>query len=91
MAKHGKFRAAVSSKPISLAMRRDLGQKLREARKTTGLSQRQLAKLTGIHHAHISEIENGLQNVTFDTVTVLARAVGLEAQILLSPTPRKGT
>ena len=39
--------------------RRTLGQELRAARAAAGLSLREVERRTGIHNAHLSQIENG--------------------------------
>jgi transcriptional regulator with XRE-family HTH domain len=71
-------------------VQRDFGQRLREARIAADLTLAELADRTGMQPSNISEIENGLRNVTVETMSKLATAVGLEIKILLAPArPRK--
>src|SRR4029077_9697105 len=53
------------------------GANLRAARTELGMTQKALADAIGVHaHAHISRIENGEVNVSRDTATNLAKAIG---------------
>ena len=57
--------------------RKDVGESIRRARETKGLSLRQVEKLTGIAFNHIGRIERGKYNVTIDTIAVIANALGV--------------
>lgn len=57
--------------------RESIGEKIRAAREAKDLTQRQLAKLTGIAFNHIGRIERGKYNVTLDTIAIIADALGL--------------
>jgi transcriptional regulator with XRE-family HTH domain len=74
---------------VSPEVRRQFGRRLREARIAAELTLAELAERTGTQRSNISEIENGLRNVTIETMSKLAAAVGLELKILLEPAPRK--
>ncbi len=50
-------------------MRVLFGANFRQARLKTRLTQADVEELTGIRQHYISEIENGLQNLTLDTMT----------------------
>jgi transcriptional regulator with XRE-family HTH domain len=65
------------------------GTNLRQARLKADLTQADVQALTGIRQHYISEIENGLQNLTLDTMTLLALAVGTEVRMLLKRPPRR--
>ena len=56
-------------------------QALINARKTTGISQKQLAKLTGIHQADISKLENGSANPSLKTLQRIAAGMGMKLKI----------
>ena len=53
-------------------------QALIDARKATGISQKQLAKLTGIHQADISKLENGSANPSLKTLQRIAAGMGMK-------------
>ena len=55
-----------------------IGKTLKEARVTKGLSQRALAKNSGIPQSHISKIECVGVDVTLGTLLALSRALDLE-------------
>ena len=59
------------------------GANLRQARLRAGLTQAQVAKLTGMQAHYVSTIENGLQNPTLSTMVRVARAVGTDPRTLL--------
>ena len=53
------------------------------ARAKAGLSQSELAALTGIDQSDISKIERGVANPSINTLNRLAQALGMELQIAL--------
>ncbi|MFT4080309.1 helix-turn-helix transcriptional regulator [Rhodomicrobium sp.] len=61
--------------PDSQPEREIFARNLRRARIDASLSQRELAAVTGIAQAHISELENAMHNVCIDTMVKLAQAV----------------
>lgn len=52
-----------------------LGSALRGARHREGLTQRQLAEMTGIHQRHISEMESGKRQIGRERAKRLAKAL----------------
>jgi ribosome-binding protein aMBF1 (putative translation factor) len=66
-------------------LQRAFAANLMAARELAGLSQRDLARLIDGSQNQISEIENCTRNVTFRTVTRLARALKVSEFVLLSP------
>lgn len=54
---------------------------LKEMRLNLGLSQEELAKKSGIPRPTISKIENGRRNVTIDTLSALAVAMGKRIEL----------
>lgn len=59
-----------------------IGYRLAELRERKGLSQRQLAELTGIHHINIHKIEHGKINLTIDKLTQIADALTCHVDIV---------
>ena len=59
------------------------GDKVRELRIKKGLSQEQLAELSGLHRTYISSLELGKRNVSLINIFVLAKALGVTPDKLL--------
>lgn len=56
-------------------LQRAVGKLVRAARKARGWSQDVLADRSGLHRAHIGEIERGEVNVSIQTLSTLAQAL----------------
>lgn len=52
------------------------------ARRRAGLSQRELARRSGVAQPTVSRIEAGRMSPTFDTLNALAAACGMEISVL---------
>lgn len=52
-----------------------LGLALRELRARTGMSQEELAQVSGLHPTYVSGIERGLRNPTWRTLARLCEAL----------------
>src|SRR3569833_2916790 len=76
--------------PISIG-RRALALNLKAARLETGLSQQELADLSGVSRKYIGEIESVPDgaNVSIDVLAVIAQHVGRLPLDLLNPIPPK--
>ena len=61
----------------------DIAARLKEAREAKGLSQRELAKRSGVPQSHISKIEANAVDLRVSSLAVLAHALDLE--IILIP------
>jgi transcriptional regulator with XRE-family HTH domain len=61
-----------------MSERRDVGERLRQAREGAGLSQSSLGKRIGSPQSFVSAIERGLRPRRFDTYVELARLVNLD-------------
>jgi len=61
------------------------GDKVRELRIKKGLSQEQLAELSGLHRTYISSLELGKRNVGLINIFALAKALGVTPDKLLKP------
>lgn len=57
-----------------------------DARKASGLTQKQLAEITGIAQADISKLENGNANPSLRTLQRLASGMGTSLKIEFVPT-----
>lgn len=62
--------------------RQRIGQRIAEIRKEKGLTQQDLADRTGIQRNHISRIEQGRYSVGFDTLQLIAEALGGNVEIV---------
>ncbi|MGN0355259.1 MAG: helix-turn-helix domain-containing protein [Muricoprocola sp.] len=69
----------ISRHSIDLPFR--LAESLLEARNYSGMTQRQLAEITGIHQGDISKIERGLANPSISTLQRLAVGMGMNIKI----------
>lgn len=65
------------------------GSVLKETRKRHGLTQAQLADLTGIAQSPLSRIERGDWNVSLEIVERIALAMGVNVEISFSEIPRQ--
>lgn len=52
------------------------------ARKASGLTQAELAKITGVDQAAISRIERGQTNASLDTISRLSKPLGLHLALV---------
>ena len=69
--------------PDSLESRlRDLGEFIRDQRRTARLSLRKLSELAGISNPYLSQIERGLRKPSADILQQIARALHLSAETL---------
>jgi transcriptional regulator with XRE-family HTH domain len=59
------------------------GQRVRELRKETGLSQEAFAAKCGLDRTYISGIERGKRNVSLRNIQVIAKAIGIAMSELM--------
>ncbi len=71
----------VRMEPIPVALK--VANTVVNARAKAGLSQSELAALTGIDQSDISKIERGVANPSINTLNRLAKALEMELQIAL--------
>ena len=64
-------------------IKKRVGDRIKEARKAKGLTQREFGKILGISHATVNGYETGNQNLTLDTLEKLAKALDLEPKAFL--------
>jgi len=61
-----------------------LGQAVRDLRAGRGISQEDLAHLSGMHRTYLGGIERGERNVSYTNLKRLARALDVPASELLA-------
>ncbi|MBI5888430.1 MAG: helix-turn-helix transcriptional regulator [Deltaproteobacteria bacterium] len=61
-----------------------IGQRIKELRRASGMSQEVLAEKMGISSKYLSSIERGKENPTLDTFISLAAALGVELRDLFN-------
>ncbi len=64
-----------------------IAARIREARKSSGLSQGQIAKLMGLHRPSISEIEAGNRRVSAEELSKLAELLDVTVAWLVGDAP----
>lgn len=60
-----------------------VGRRVREVRKSKGLSQESLAEHCGVSSLYISKIERGTANATLDLLDVLVTALGVSGEFVI--------
>ena len=61
--------------------RMEISDKLRTARKSTHMTQKQVAEKMQVHSAYISQLEHGNQNITITTLLKYTEAIGAELSL----------
>jgi transcriptional regulator with XRE-family HTH domain len=64
-------------------IQKHLGETIRELRRNRALSQDVFAERSGLHRAHVGEIERGESNVTIQTLKIVADTLGVRIVDLL--------
>lgn len=67
---------------IKQGARKAIGDQVRRAREEAGLSLRELAIKADLSFNHIARIETGRYNVTIDTLSIIAEALGMELALI---------
>ena len=78
-----EFKAEALQPELSLV------QAMIDARKVSGLTQKELSERTGIAQADISKLENGNANPSLRTLQRLAAGMGMQVKIEFIPAPAK--
>lgn len=65
--------------------RRAVGRRLMLKRKDLGLSQVEVARLTGISHPSISNMERGVQGISLFMARKISRGLGVSLDWLANP------
>lgn len=64
--------------------RRQLGQCIAKARKRQNISQTQLALMSDINKGYLSEIENGISNISVNKLFRIADSLGVHPAVLFA-------
>lgn len=67
-------------------LRRAIGEEVRRVREDQGLSARAVSHAAGIHHSHLSRIEQGERDASLDALVAYASAMGHDVSVRLFPT-----
>lgn len=62
---------------------KDIGKRIRDKRKSLGLTQDQLCQQVGISKSFLSEVETGKRNLSSNNLLDLAKALGCSCDYLL--------
>lgn len=65
------------------------GQRIQQARKKAGLSQKQLGEKLGLSASMIGQWENDLRNPKYDTLKRIAVALGVDLEVLFTDRERE--
>jgi transcriptional regulator with XRE-family HTH domain len=87
MATGAPGKAPLIRHPPSADLRRNFGENLRAARLKAGLSQSELGRRVGRSQQYISLVEVGSENLTLDTMSMLAKIVEQDVIIMLQQAP----
>lgn len=71
-----------------------VGDRIRRLRKDKGLSQEQLAELSGLHTNYVGQVERGEKNLTIETLQKVVVGLGVSLEEFfryLDPMKRKDT
>lgn len=68
---------------METAILKTLGRRIRERRRSVGLSQEELGHRAGIDRSYISGLERGLRNPTFQVLNQIAGALACTVAALL--------
>ena len=66
--------------------RRAFGERLRDLRRPTGMSQEALAAKAGLHRTYVGSVERGERNISLDNIHALAVALGIDVRELFATT-----
>ena len=69
--------------------RASLGGRIRERREAAGLTQADLSSRAGIGKVTLTRIENGARSPRTETLTAIARTLGVEVEDLILPPSRR--
>lgn len=76
--------------PVNKKLLKQFGDRVRSLRTTRGLTQEQLAELTGFHRTYIGMIERGERNISLANIGVLADTFELSVSELCDFETKRG-
>ncbi len=62
---------------------RFVGERIRTIRRKKGITQDQLAELSGLNRVHLYRLESGRQSMTLNTLKIIADTLGVRVCDLL--------
>ena len=62
----------------------EFGRRVRSQRDTLGLTQEQLAELSGLHWTYVSQVERGERNIALTNILRIAEALGTDPGDLIT-------
>ena len=68
----------------------EFGKRIRQLRTEKGLSQEQLAELTGFHRTYIGMIERGERNISLSNIGAFAKTFGMSVSELFDFKTKRG-
>jgi transcriptional regulator with XRE-family HTH domain len=68
---------------VSLSYRRIVGQRIREYRKRSRMSQEQLAEKAALSYKYLGEVERGCVNVSLDSLMRIVKALGIHLRDII--------
>lgn len=77
----GRKKKSETGKPL-VALDQTIGANLKRCRRAAGLTQEQLAHLSGLHPTYVSLLERGERNPGFEIMVKLTGALGVKADDL---------
>jgi len=74
----------MSDNKATLKARKIFARKLKELRVEKGLSQEELADMSGLHRTYVGSVERGERNISIDNMERLADALNIQIMDLLN-------
>lgn len=72
----------MNEKRTNMVERQRIGMRVAEERRKRGITQQQLADMTGMKQANIARIEAGRYSVRFDTLQAIAEAMDMKVDLI---------
>lgn len=70
-------------KPSKTSARKTFATNLKKVRLERGLSQEELAELSGLHRTYVGSVERQERNISIDNMEKLADALGVKLEVLI--------
>ena len=86
---NGPKRAESMSQPKH-SLLEEIGMRIKELRKSQGLSQLGLAQKAGLHRTYIADVERGMRNASVLTLLQVASGLGVTLRDLFAETQKAG-
>jgi transcriptional regulator with XRE-family HTH domain len=64
-------------------IQREVGNRIKALRQAKGVTQDQLAELSGLNRTHLYRLENGKQSMTLRTLKIIADTLGVRVRDLI--------